>query len=178
MDEAPYAHLVAAHRTTDPQRGFGWAPKRDCAVREVEIGRFYKLTSDGIQPTKIIVPRVRKEFFQDDVLGDTLPDKPTTQLSAWLSGGSSTPTLVSRCPSDMTKLSDAPKIERKKPKYVLKSLEDEEEADPTEAVFRKMQKLTGKASREDAAAMLVEGVDEDEWDDDEDVDAGWSPGLV
>jgi hypothetical protein len=70
-EEAPYAHLVALHRTAEPQRGVAWLPKRVCSVRDVEIRRFLKLTTDGILPTGVFVPRNRPEFFQDDLFTPT-----------------------------------------------------------------------------------------------------------
>ena len=68
----------------------------------------------------------------------------------------------------MTPLSSAPPIERAKPKYQLKSASDDEEEDVTEQLFVKMNRLTGMKSKEDARLAQMEGVEDDEWDLDDD----------
>lgn len=64
----------------------------------------------------------------------------------------------------MTALSDAPKVERQKSKYVLRSLDDEQQQDVTEQLFERMHRLKGKESIEDKALKDREGVSEEEWD--------------
>ena len=76
-----------------------------------------------------------------------------------------TPALESLCPPDMELLSNAPPIERAKPKYQLRSLSDDEEEDVTEQLFVKMNRLTGAKSKEDKALEQKEGVDDAEWDE-------------
>jgi hypothetical protein len=175
---APYVHLVALHRTADPQRGVAWLPKRAVDVRQVEIRRFLKLTTDGIAPISVIVPRNRPEFFQDDIFPPTRAPQASATCEQWWSGAAKlTPKLVSLKPADMTPLSDAPKVERAPSKYKLKSSDDEAEEDVTEALFVKMNRLAGAKSKEDVAMQNREGVSEAEWDDDGFDAKNFNPGF-
>jgi hypothetical protein len=176
-EEAPYAHLVALHRTAEPQRGVAWLPKRVCSVRDVEIRRFLKLTTDGILPTGVFVPRNRPEFFQDDLFKPTRAPQAAASCERWLGGADATPTLVSMQPAGMTPLSEAPKQERKAPKYQLKA-EDEGDDDVTEQLFLRMNRLAGAKSKEDQAMEQREGVSESEWEADESFDMkNYNPGF-
>jgi hypothetical protein len=176
-EEAPFAHLVALHRTAEPQRGVAWMPKRVCSVRDVEIRRFLKLTTDGILPTGVFVPRNRPEFFQDDLFTPTRAPQAAASCERWLGGADATPTLVSMQPADMTPLSEAPKQERKAPKYQLKP-EDEGDDDVTEQLFLRMNRLAGAKSKEDQAMEQREGVSESEWEADESFDMKtYNPGF-
>jgi hypothetical protein len=176
---APYVHLVALHRTADPQRGIAWLPKRAVDVRQVEIRRFLKLTTDGIAPISVIVPRNRPEFFQDDIFPPTRAPQASATCEQWWTGAVKlTPKLVSLKPADMTPLGDAPKVERAPSKYKLKSSDDEAEEDVTEALFVKMNRLAGAKSKEDVAMQNREGVSEAEWDDDGFDAKNFNPGFA
>jgi len=172
-EEFPFAHIVAVIRSSTPQRGIAFGAKQMCDVRKVEIRRILKLTPDGVVPMKVRVPRQRMEFFQDDLFPNTRALQPACSAADWKNGKSSTPILESLKPTDMTKLSDAPPLERKPTKYKLKSLAETKEEDATEQLFKKMNRLKGIQSIEDKELQEREGVDEDEWDDDGDDDDFW-----
>ena len=53
-DEAPHAHLVALHRTSEPQRGIAWMSKHLCDVRRVEVRRYLKLGVDGVVDSFVV----------------------------------------------------------------------------------------------------------------------------
>merc|ERR1712072_189138 len=158
-----------------PSVGMAALPKTTVDVRAVELRRFVKLTADGrVVGLRFRVPRNRPEFFQDDIFPPTRVLEPSQTADEWLRGGDAEPQLQDLCPSDMTPLSEAPKIEQKGPKYTL-SEENEQEQEVTDSLFSRMTAHTGKASNADLAAQAIEGVDESEWDDD-DVDDHWTPG--
>eukprot|EP00339_Tiarina_fusa_P013227 CAMPEP_0117080112 /NCGR_PEP_ID=MMETSP0472-20121206/56527_1 /TAXON_ID=693140 ORGANISM="Tiarina fusus, Strain LIS" /NCGR_SAMPLE_ID=MMETSP0472 /ASSEMBLY_ACC=CAM_ASM_000603 /LENGTH=707 /DNA_ID=CAMNT_0004807625 /DNA_START=208 /DNA_END=2332 /DNA_ORIENTATION=+ len=112
VDEAPYGHLLSKFQTADPQVGVAVMPKRFVDVKKVEIALMYKLTTKNVQPISFTVPRTRKEFFQDDIFSDCPTDKPALDANAWFSGKDADRPLMSLQPAGMTKLSDAPAIER------------------------------------------------------------------
>jgi hypothetical protein len=93
-----------------------------------------------------------------------------------LAGGKATPQLVDLCPSGMTRLSDAPTVEKKGPKYVL-DREEKKEGEITDSLFQRMNARTGIASLEDQRMAQQQGASEAEWDDDESDKKNFSPGF-
>ncbi len=85
-------------------------------VREVEIARMLKLQSDKLEPVKFIVPRQRKDYFQDDLFPPTRScTKWASEAGSWLSSTSDcAPVLESVCPAGMTPVSTAPPVEKEK----------------------------------------------------------------
>lgn len=84
-------------------------------VREVEIARMLKLQADKLEPVKFIVPRQRKEYFQDDLFPPTRSSsKAALDSTAWLGGSDANPILEAICPAGMTAVSVAPPVEKEK----------------------------------------------------------------
>ena len=48
---------LSEHKSSDPQRGMCFLPRRALEVTECEIARAYKVTASGIEPIGFIVPR-------------------------------------------------------------------------------------------------------------------------
>jgi coronin-1B/1C/6 len=57
---------LAEHKSSEPQRGMTFVPRRALTVGENEIARAYKVTGNMIQPIAFQVPR-RAESFQADI---------------------------------------------------------------------------------------------------------------
>ena len=62
-DSDPYIHYLSEHKSSQPQRGLGFMPKRGLDVTKNEIFRFYKLHATGgiCEPISMIVPRKVKK---------------------------------------------------------------------------------------------------------------------
>ncbi len=55
---APYCHFINDFKSSTPQRGLGWLPKRGVNVGDCEVARCYKLTPKGsVEIVSFIVPR-------------------------------------------------------------------------------------------------------------------------
>lgn len=54
-NDALYA--LSEHKSSDPQRGMCFLPRRALSVSDCEIARAYKITASGIEPIAFIVPR-------------------------------------------------------------------------------------------------------------------------
>ncbi|KAE9383891.1 DUF1900-domain-containing protein [Gymnopus androsaceus JB14] len=54
------------HKTTDPQRGMCFLPRRSLNVSDCEIARAYKIAGSNIEPIAFIVPR-KADGFQSDI---------------------------------------------------------------------------------------------------------------
>ena len=50
-------HPLAEHKSSDPQRGMCFLPRRALNVAECEIARAYKLSGSTVEPIAFIVPR-------------------------------------------------------------------------------------------------------------------------
>ena len=99
-----------------PISGICLLPKRLMDVRNVEVARILKLTTDSVLPISFTVPRaeVLKAYFQDDIYPPCRSKTPTVSVSDWvevLRSGEAldlTPTFDSLQPELMTPLSQKP----------------------------------------------------------------------
>lgn len=160
-------HFLTQFSAGDPAVGVAALPKSMCDVRAIELRRFVKLTAAGrVVPIRFHVPRTRPEFFQDDIYVPTRSQTPTQTVDEYIAGGFATPQYVDLCPPGMTRLSEAPTIEKKGPKYQLEAKADNS-GDVTDSLFKRMNARTGIASIEDQRMQQQQGADESEWDDDD-----------
>lgn len=164
--ENPYFIECSSFNTPEPHKGLAFLPKTECNIQDVEIAVALMLTKTTIEPVAFKVPRVKKEFFQDDVYPDTtICWKPALTAAAWLSGTNGQHKKMSLKPKDMTPVSEAPK-EAPVKKYMPSSYYLEEKTDEQKkeellsAMVAKLGNLDDPLPQE-----AFEGVDDDEWDD-------------
>ncbi|XP_029944965.1 coronin-7-like isoform X1 [Salarias fasciatus] len=166
VPEEPYFIECSSFTSSEPHKGFAFLRKTECNVRDVEVAVGLMLTKTTIEPVAFKVPRVKKEFFQDDVYTDTaMWWEPALTASAWLSGSNGQHKKMSLKPKDMTPVSEAPK-EAPVRKYLPSSVYLEEKTDEQKkeellsAMVAKLGNMDDPLPQES-----FEGVDEDEWDD-------------
>lgn len=165
LPEAPFFLECNSFTSPDPHKGFVLLPKTECDVREVEFARCLRLRQTSLEPVAFRLPRVRKEFFQDDVFPDTAVSwEPALSAKAWLGGANRQPRLLSLQPPGMTPVSQAPREApaRRAPSSAL-YLEEKSDQQKKEELLNAMVAKLG--NREDPLPQdSFEGVDEDEWD--------------
>lgn len=166
VPEEPYFIECSSFNSPEPHKGLAFLPKTECNVREVEIAVALMLTKTTIEPVAFKVPRVKKEFFQDDVYTDTAVWwEPAMTVSAWLAGSNGQHKKISLKPKDMTPVSEAPK-EAPVRKYLPSSVYLEEKTDEQKkeellsAMVAKLGNMDDPLPQES-----FQGVEEDEWDD-------------
>uniref|UniRef100_A0A670JFL9 Coronin n=1 Tax=Podarcis muralis TaxID=64176 RepID=A0A670JFL9_PODMU len=144
--------------------GYQFLPKTECDVREVEIARALRLRQTSIEPVAFRVPRVKKEFFQDDLYPPTeVRWEPALSAAAWLGGSDGQHRKVSLRPKDMTPVSEAPK-EAPSRKYVPSSVYLEEKSDEQKKEELLNAMVAKLGNRDDPLPQdAFEGVDEEEW---------------
>uniref|UniRef100_A0AAX7V134 Coronin n=1 Tax=Astatotilapia calliptera TaxID=8154 RepID=A0AAX7V134_ASTCA len=164
VPEDPYFIECSSFNSPEPHKGLAFLPKTECNVRDVEVAVGLMLTKTTIEPVAFKVPRVKKEFFQDDVYSDTAVWwEPALTGSAWLSGSNDQHKKISLKPKDMTPVSEAPK-EAPVRKYLPSSVYLEEKTDEQKkdellnAMVAKLGNMDDPLPQES-----YEGVDEDEW---------------
>uniref|UniRef100_A0A672HYP2 Coronin n=1 Tax=Salarias fasciatus TaxID=181472 RepID=A0A672HYP2_SALFA len=164
VPEEPYFIECSSFTSSEPHKGFAFLRKTECNVRDVEVAVGLMLTKTTIEPVAFKVPRVKKEFFQDDVYTDTaMWWEPALTASAWLSGSNGQHKKMSLKPKDMTPVSEAPK-EAPVRKYLPSSVYLEEKTDEQKkeellsAMVAKLGNMDDPLPQES-----FEGVDEDEW---------------
>ncbi|XP_054992964.1 coronin-7 isoform X1 [Sorex araneus] len=164
LPEAPFFLECNCFTSPDPHKGFVLLPKTECDVRDVEFARCLRLRQASLEPVAFRLPRVKKEFFQDDVFPETAVTwEPALTAQAWLGGANGQPRLLSLHPSDMTPVSQAPREApaRRAPSAVY--LEEKSDQQKKEELLSAMVAKLG--NREDPLPQdSFEGVDEDEWD--------------
>lgn len=50
VDDEKGLHYLSEYKSTDPQRGIGFLPKRACNISDVEIARAYKVHVSMVEP--------------------------------------------------------------------------------------------------------------------------------
>ncbi|XP_036776347.2 coronin-7 isoform X1 [Manis pentadactyla] len=149
LPEAPFFLECSNFTSSDPHKGFVLLPKTECDVREVEFARCLRLRQTSLEPVAFRLPRVRKEFFQDDVFPDTAVSwEPVLSAKAWLGGANGQPRLLSLQPPGMTPVSQAPREApaRRAPSSVL-YLEEKSDQQKKEELLNAMVAKLG--NRED-----------------------------
>ncbi|XP_029293414.1 coronin-7-like isoform X1 [Cottoperca gobio] len=166
VPEAPYFMECSSFNSPEPHKGLAFLPKTECNVRDVEIAIGLLLTKTTIEPVAFKVPRVKKEFFQDDVYTETAVCwEPALTASAWLSGSNGQHKKINLKPKDMTPVSEAPK-EAPVRKYLPSSVYLEEKTDEQKKEELLSAMVAKLGNRDDPLPQeSFEGVDEDEWDD-------------
>ena len=86
--------FLSEYKSSDPQRGLAFLPKRGVDVHETEVMRAFKTVNDTyIEPISFVVPR-RAEGFQDDIYPPTVGLKPAVSSAEWYSGKSGLPPKI------------------------------------------------------------------------------------
>uniref|UniRef100_A0A8D0BG53 Coronin n=1 Tax=Salvator merianae TaxID=96440 RepID=A0A8D0BG53_SALMN len=164
IPEAPFFLECNSFLSSDPHKGFQFLPKTECDVREVEVARAVCLRQTSIEPVAFRVPRVKKEFFQDDLYPATdIWWEPALSAPAWLGGSDGQQRKLSLQPKDMTSVSEAPKsISSRKSTPSSTFLEEKSDEQKKEELLSAMVAKLG--NRDDPLPQdSFEGVDEDEW---------------
>lgn len=166
VSESPYFIECSSFNAPEPHKGLAFLPKTECNILDVEIAVALMLTKTTIEPVAFKVPRVKKEFFQDDVYPDTsICWEPALTAAAWLSGSDGQHKTMSLKPKDMIPVSEAPK-EAPVKKYMPSSyyLEEKTDEQKKEELLSAMVAKLGNLD-DPLPQDAFEGVDDDEWDD-------------
>jgi len=99
VDEAPFFHALIDYKSSKPQSGLAFLPKKKLDVMDCEINRFLKLTTTDVLPISLSIPRQNKLFFQDDLFPPTYDGQPTGSAEEWFGGASNPPNKVSLEPA-------------------------------------------------------------------------------
>uniref|UniRef100_W5M378 Coronin n=1 Tax=Lepisosteus oculatus TaxID=7918 RepID=W5M378_LEPOC len=166
LQESPYFLECSHFNSSEPHKGLVFLPKTECNVPDVEFARALRLSKTSIEPVAFRVPRVKKEFFQDDLFPDTAVWwESALAASAWLSGANGQHRRISLRPKDMTPVSEAPK-EAPVRKYLPSSVYLEEKTDEQKKEELLSAMVAKLGNREDPLPQdSYQGVEEDEWDD-------------
>nr|XP_014129563.1 coronin-7 [Zonotrichia albicollis] len=163
--EPPYFLECNSFTSNEPHKGFVFLPKTACEVRDVEFARALRLGQSSLEPVAFHVPRVKKEYFQDDLYPPTrVWWEPALAAGAWLDGQDGQQRRASLRPADMVPVSEAPK-EAPARKFVPASVYLEEKTDEQKKEELLSAMVVRLGNRDDPLPQdSFEGVDEDEWD--------------
>uniref|UniRef100_A0A8C7DT57 Coronin n=1 Tax=Naja naja TaxID=35670 RepID=A0A8C7DT57_NAJNA len=163
VPEAPFFLECNSFLSCDPHKGFHFLAKTACDVREVEIARALRLRQTSIEPVAFRVPRVKKEFFQDDLFPATqVWWEPALPATAWLKGANKQHQTISLQPQDMTSVSQMPK-EAPSRKYLPSSIYLKEKSDEQKKEELLSAMVAKLGNRDDPLPQdSFEGVDEED----------------
>ncbi|TFY62268.1 hypothetical protein EVG20_g6764 [Dentipellis fragilis] len=91
--ETDNLYALAEHKSSDPQRGMCFLPRRALNTHECEIARAYKITASGIEPIAFIVPR-KSDSFQSDIFPPAPSAEPSLTSGEFFSGKTAPAKLV------------------------------------------------------------------------------------
>lgn len=76
---------LAEHKSTDPQRGMCFLPRRALSVADCEIARGYKVYGSSVEPIAFIVPR-KADSFQSDIFPPAPSIEPSLSAAEFFNG--------------------------------------------------------------------------------------------
>ncbi|KDR81007.1 hypothetical protein GALMADRAFT_91722 [Galerina marginata CBS 339.88] len=82
------------HKSSEPQRGMCFLPRRSLSVSDCEIARAYKVYGNSIEPIGFIVPR-KSDSFQSDIFPPAPSIEPSLSASEFFNGKVAPRKLVS-----------------------------------------------------------------------------------
>ncbi|XP_044747703.1 coronin-7 isoform X1 [Coccinella septempunctata] len=105
-EEYPHICPLSHHRCPSLHQGLSFLPKNVCNVIDVEFAVAHRLTNQTIESLSFTVPRIKTEFFQDDLFPPTkVTWEPTMNSHEWFSGKDKLPRRISLQPVGMIPLS-------------------------------------------------------------------------
>lgn len=84
---------LSEYKSSEPQRGAGWLPKRACNVADCEVARVYKVANGYVEPISFTVPR-KSDAFQADIFPHCPGDKPSLTADEFFAGKTADPILI------------------------------------------------------------------------------------
>eukprot|EP00794_Sanderia_malayensis_P007608 gene7608-8448_t len=164
--DSPHIFALNPYAAPHQHQGIAFLRKDLCDVREIEFTRAVRVSKSHMEQIAFHVPRVKKQFFQDDLFPDTrVRWEPSVTCEQWLNGENVTVKRISLMPSDMKPLhTAAPKATVSKYEGYQrtedpKSLGEQKE----ELLSSMMDKLTDLDDRRSLEQDKFEGVEEGEW---------------
>jgi len=116
-EDEPHMFPLSPYKAPNPSQGFGFLPHKNAMdVRQVEFARAYRLTTTTIEPISFTVPRVKANFFQDDLFPPTrVLWEPVCTAETWFQGHDADLRWTSLQPEGMPSLSgNSFKLEKKR----------------------------------------------------------------
>ena len=164
-EDSPHMFPLSPYKTNVPSQGLAFIPHKNCLnVKEVEFARAYRLTLTTITPISFTVPRIKSNYFQDDIFPPTRALwTPAVGGSAWARGDDTQPAWVSLRPPGMSSVSHCQTQSAPQPQPARISIRSTEEAkdlgrDLTKAVSRILS--TNESLEQDK----MEGVEDKDWE--------------
>ncbi|KAJ3272939.1 Coronin-7 [Terramyces sp. JEL0728] len=131
-------------------------PKSGIDVAIVEIFKAYRLTQTSITQLSFTVPRLRKEYFQDDIFPPTLDYSASISVAEWLQGKLVPDKKINLCPSGMVPLSKAP-VEATHKAPIPTFTEVRSEEDQKQASIKAMFEMAKQETKGPLVQDLLEG---------------------
>ncbi|KAJ7066122.1 microtubule binding protein [Mycena amicta] len=83
--ESDTLYALSEHKSSDPQRGMCFLPRRALNVSDCEIARAYKVMGSTVEPIAFIVPR-KADSFQSDIYPPAPSSEPSVGADEFFSG--------------------------------------------------------------------------------------------
>jgi len=94
IDDATGLYYLSEFKSSSPQRGGCFVPKRVLNVSDCEVVRFLKLGTKLVEPIAFQVPR-KSDIFQEDLYPDCYSGEFALTADEWLSGKDANPKTAS-----------------------------------------------------------------------------------
>jgi len=109
----PYK-FISTYRSSEPQKGGCFVPKRGLDTSKCEIARYLKLTKNSVIPLSFCVPRkTGADIFQEDIFPDCFAGVPSLTSAEYFNGENKSKVMMDMNPSKRTDVEKV-KFEKKK----------------------------------------------------------------
>jgi hypothetical protein len=155
VDESPFIYFLTEYKSSDPQRGFGFVPKRAVDVASCEIMRGLKVYNDKIEPISFTVPR-KSDLFQDDIFPPTFSGEFSITAEEYAGGANGEVKKISL--EDGFVAPERPQVAfNAEKKEVDKELTEKEVREQHEALTKRVAYLEAELVKRDARIKELEG---------------------
>ncbi|KAJ3354489.1 Coronin-7 [Entophlyctis luteolus] len=159
---------LSTYTASSPQIGVSFVPKIECDIRAVEVARCFRLTPNTVEQVSFKVPRLKKEYFQDDIFPLLLKTK-SVEVENWTSLSDSTPLpfeTVDLRPADLEPLSSV-QVQTTPTTHTRSSTTIAVEVSEAQKKATAMEQMRRLALADESGGMAqdkFQGVEDDEWD--------------
>jgi coronin-1B/1C/6 len=153
VDDAKQIYSLSEFKTSDPQRGMDFMPKRGCDVSSNEVALAFKVTPKAVIPIHFTVPR-KSDMFQDDIFPDAPNGEASLDAAAWKGGSNADPKTSSLEGGFVAPVKKEIKFEKKEE---AKELTPTELKAKVEELNKRVAYLEAELVKKDAKIKEMEG---------------------
>ncbi|ORX61110.1 DUF1900-domain-containing protein [Piromyces finnis] len=170
-DQEPCCRSLLKINTESIQQGITFDNKKYLDIAKVEVNKAWVVSKDSIKCISFVVPRIKTEFFQDDLFPLTRDmEQPSMTIDEWKQGQWKPLNTINLCPEGMKPLTEnnTAKVVKSTAHLIRKADDKSNLSAKDEFVNQLMARVVDDDNSDESDSDLeqdkMEGLDDDEWD--------------